>query len=95
MHLLRKVNVRISGDRIVNVGDFKPKKDEPVIDAKGLVLAPGFIDIHNHSTQGLDKDPLAETQIGQGITTVILGADGIRLGRSQHGWICAARTRSR
>jgi len=73
---LRKVNVRISGDRIVNVGDFKPKKDEPVIDAKGLVLAPGFIDIHNHSTQGLDKDPLAETQIAQGITTVIFGADG-------------------
>lgn len=73
---LRKVNVRISEDRIVNVGEFKLKKDEHVIDAKGLVLAPGFIDIHNHSTEGLDKDPLAETQIAQGITTVILGADG-------------------
>ena len=73
---LRKVSVRISGDRIVNVGDFRPKKDELVVDAKGLVLAPGFIDIHNHSTEGLDKDPLAETQIAQGITTVILGADG-------------------
>lgn len=73
---LRKVNVRISGDRIVTVGNFKPKKGEPTIDAKGLVLAPGFIDIHNHSTEGLDKDPLAETQIAQGITTVILGPDG-------------------
>ncbi|MGB2591261.1 MAG: D-aminoacylase [Candidatus Acidiferrum sp.] len=73
---LRKLNVRISGDRIVNIGDFKPRKDEPTIDAKGLVLAPGFIDIHNHSTEGLEKDPLAETQIAQGITTVILGADG-------------------
>jgi N-acyl-D-amino-acid deacylase len=73
---LRRVNVRISGDHIINVGDFKPKKDELTIDAKGLVLAPGFIDIHNHSTEGLDKDPLAETQIAQGITTVILGPDG-------------------
>ena len=73
---LRKVNVRISGDRILTVGDFKPKKADSVIDAKGLVLAPGFIDIHNHSTEGLEKDPLAETQIAQGITTVILGADG-------------------
>jgi len=73
---LRKVNVRISDDRIVRVGEFQPQKGEVLIDAKGLVLAPGFIDIHNHSTEGLDKDPLAETQIAQGITTVILGADG-------------------
>jgi N-acyl-D-amino-acid deacylase len=73
---LRKANVRISGDRIVAIGAFKPKNGEQVIDAKGLVLAPGFIDIHNHSTEGLDKDPLAETQIAQGITTVILGPDG-------------------
>jgi N-acyl-D-amino-acid deacylase len=73
---LRRLNVRISRDLIVNVGDFQPKEGEQTIDAKGLVLAPGFIDIHNHSTEGLDKDPLAETQIAQGITTVILGPDG-------------------
>src|SRR5271168_4488282 len=73
---LRDLNVRISGDRIVTVGNFKPDKDEQIIDAKGLVLSPGFIDIHNHSTEGLEKDPLAETQIAQGITTVILGPDG-------------------
>ena len=73
---MRELSVRISGDRIVNVGNFKPMKGEPTIDAKGLVLAPGFIDIHNHSTEGLEKDPLAESQISQGITTVILGPDG-------------------
>ena len=73
---LRKDNVRISGDRIVTIGEFKPKNGEQLIDAKGLILAPGFIDIHNHSTEGLEKDPLAETQIAQGITTVILGPDG-------------------
>jgi len=73
---LRNVNVRISGDHIARVGDFKPDKDERTIDAKGLVLAPGFIDIHNHSTEGIEFYPLAESQLSQGITTVILGADG-------------------
>jgi N-acyl-D-amino-acid deacylase len=73
---LRKGSVRVSGDRITQVGDFQPVKDEQVIDAKGLVLAPGFIDIHNHSTAGLESDPLAETQIAQGITTLVVGADG-------------------
>ena len=73
---LRDLNVRISDDRIVTIGTFKPNKDEQIIDAKRLVVAPGFIDIHNHSIEGLEKDPLAETQIAQGITTVILGPDG-------------------
>ncbi len=73
---LRNVAVRISGDRIIAVGRLKPHKDEKVLDARGLVLAPGFIDIHNHSTEGLDSDPLAETQIAQGITTAIQGPDG-------------------
>jgi N-acyl-D-amino-acid deacylase len=73
---LRKANVRISGDRIVEIGNIQPKPNERTIDVAGLVLAPGFIDIHNHSTQGLEADPLAETQIAQGITTVVLGADG-------------------
>jgi N-acyl-D-amino-acid deacylase len=68
--------VRIAGDHIVEIGNIKPKPGERTVDATGLVLAPGFIDIHNHSTEGLEADPLAETQIAQGITTVILGADG-------------------
>jgi N-acyl-D-amino-acid deacylase len=73
---LRRENVRITDDRIAAIGNFEPAKGDEVIDAKGLVLAPGFIDIHNHSGDGLDRDPLATTQIAQGITTVLLGADG-------------------
>jgi N-acyl-D-amino-acid deacylase len=73
---LKKVSVRVSGDHVTKIGVFKPAAGEQIIDAHGLVLAPGFIDIHNHSTEGLDTDPLAETQISQGITTVILGPDG-------------------
>ena len=73
---LRKANLRITGSRITRIGNFKPSKSDQVLDAKGLVLAPGFIDIHNHSTSGLESDPLAESQIAQGITSLVIGADG-------------------
>ena len=73
---LRKANVRISQGKIIGIGELQPEKDELTLDAKGLVLAPGFIDIHNHSEEGLQSDPLAETQIAQGITTLLIGADG-------------------
>jgi N-acyl-D-amino-acid deacylase len=73
---LRKANLRVTGSRITKIGNFKPSKTDQVLDAKGLVLAPGFIDIHNHSTSGLETDPLAESQIAQGITSLIIGADG-------------------
>jgi N-acyl-D-amino-acid deacylase len=74
---LRKLDVRILKDRITAVApNLKPEPNERIVEAKGLILAPGFIDIHNHSTDGLESDPLAESQISQGITTIILGADG-------------------
>ncbi|MGI8990731.1 MAG: N-acyl-D-amino-acid deacylase family protein [Bryobacteraceae bacterium] len=72
---LRQADVRIQGDRIVEIGKLKSHPGEQAIDAKGLVLAPGFIDLHNHS-QALDKDPGAASQVSQGITTVLLGQDG-------------------
>ncbi len=68
--------LRIRGNRIMSVGKLSPAPGERVIDARGLVLAPGFIDVHNHSLEGLDSDPLAETQIAQGITTAVEGPDG-------------------
>jgi N-acyl-D-amino-acid deacylase len=73
---LRHANVRIAGGKITGVGKLKPTIADHIIDARGLVLSPGFIDIHNHSEKGLETDPLAESQIAQGITTVVLGADG-------------------
>ena len=68
--------LRVRDHRIAGVGKLIAAPGERVIDAHGLVLAPGFIDIHNHSTEGLEKDPLAETQIAQGITTAVQGPDG-------------------
>ncbi|HET6931423.1 MAG TPA: D-aminoacylase [Candidatus Acidoferrum sp.] len=73
---LYPANVRITGNRIAAIGKLDPQPGEPTLDAHGLVLAPGFIDIHNHSEEGLPKDLAAETQVSQGITTLIIGADG-------------------
>ncbi len=73
---LRAASVRIVGDRIEQIGTFQPQSNDTVIDGKGLVLAPGFIDVHNHSDDELEKQPLAESQIAQGITSVVLGLDG-------------------
>jgi N-acyl-D-amino-acid deacylase len=73
---LRAGAVRVEGDTITAVGDVTPRSGETVIDGAGLVLAPGFIDIHNHSTDGLEKEPAAVTQVSQGITTLAVGQDG-------------------
>lgn len=73
---LRRVNVRAVGGVITEVGEVRPRAGDRVIDGTGLVLAPGFIDAHNHSTEGLDTEPDAVTQVSQGITTALVGQDG-------------------
>jgi len=72
----RSGSVRVEGDRIVAVGNVAPAAGDTIVDGKGLILAPGFIDIHNHSTSGLAQNPAAGTQVAQGITTLVVGADG-------------------
>jgi N-acyl-D-amino-acid deacylase len=71
--------VLIKGDTLTAVGrrgSVRIPAGARVIDARGLVLAPGFIDTHNHSDRGLDEDPAATTQVSQGITTIAVGQDG-------------------
>jgi len=72
----RAASVRVVGGRIAEIGSLQPAAGERVIDAGGLVLAPGFIDPHNHSTEGLLTEPDATSQISQGITTLVVGQDG-------------------
>ena len=72
----RRVAVRVIGDRIAAVGDLRPGASDRVVDAGGLVLAPGFIDTHTHADGGLDDRPDALAVVSQGITTVIGGQDG-------------------
>jgi putative CocE/NonD family hydrolase len=72
----RQASVRVVNGRITEVGTLTPTQGERVVDAGGLVLAPGFIDPHNHSTEGLLTEPAATSQVSQGITTVFVGQDG-------------------
>jgi N-acyl-D-amino-acid deacylase len=69
-------DVRIRGGKIDDVGAFRPLPNEPVIDVKGLVVAPGFIDIDNHSAAVLDASLGAQSQVMQGVTTLVFGLDG-------------------
>ena len=71
-----KGSVRIKGDIIVEVGNLKARPNEKVIDGKGQVLAPGFIDAHSHHLGDLQKNPSGLSTSNQGITTVVIGQDG-------------------
>jgi N-acyl-D-amino-acid deacylase len=73
----RTSDVRISGDSIVEVGaSLSPRAGETLIDASGLVVAPGFIDTHSHADRGVENAPDAASQVRQGITTAVVGQDG-------------------
>ena len=66
-------DVAITGDKIVAVGRIPAGDAKRTIDAKGLVVAPGFIDIHSHSDELLLEDGHAQSKIRQGVTTEVLG----------------------
>lgn len=72
-------NVAIDNGRIVEVGVFEGFSSDLVIDVTDLIIAPGFIDSHSHSTLKIFEDPYAEAKTRQGITTEIFGQDGISL----------------
>ncbi len=69
----RQADVAIRGDRIAGVGDFKSAKAKTVIDAKGLAVAPGFINMLSWSTESLIQDGRSQSEIRQGVTTEIMG----------------------
>ena len=71
-----KADVGLLDGRISRIGDLSLAKADRVIDAKGLVVAPGFVDMHNHSDQTLLDEPKCESMIRQGVTTMALGEGG-------------------
>ena len=68
-----QADVAIRGDRIAGIGDFKSAKAKTVIDAKGLAVAPGFINMLSWSTESLIQDGRSQSEIRQGVTTEIMG----------------------
>jgi N-acyl-D-aspartate/D-glutamate deacylase/sugar lactone lactonase YvrE len=66
-------DVAVNGDRIAAIGSVPAQAGKRDIDARGLVVAPGFIDMHSHSDFTLFEDGNAQSKIRQGVTTDVLG----------------------
>ncbi|MFN5364441.1 MAG: serine hydrolase [Bacteroidota bacterium] len=72
----RREDVRLTDDRIRELGQLTPFPGEQVTEGNGRVLAPGFIDAHSHHFGGLDAHPEAIPSLNQGVTTIVIGQDG-------------------
>jgi N-acyl-D-amino-acid deacylase len=72
-----RMDVALRGDRICEIGIALPYEAETVIDGDGLVLAPGFIDVHTHDDTAVIDMPEMLPKLSQGVTTVIVGNCGI------------------
>lgn len=69
-----KADVAINGDHIAMIGDLSGARATTVIDAKGMTVAPGFINIHSHAQE--KSVATARNMLTQGVTTEIANADG-------------------
>lgn len=72
----RVADVRVRGDRIVAIGALDAVAGETTVDARGLMLSPGFIDTHSHHGSALAEQRDALAAVSQGITTIVTGQDG-------------------
>ena len=73
----RRLDVGVRGETIATLDDLARAEARRVIDAAGLVVAPGFIDPHTHAEGALLTDPQHAMGLRQGITTEFLGIDGM------------------
>jgi N-acyl-D-amino-acid deacylase len=73
-----RADIGISGDRITFLGDLSEVTAPRTLDAEGLYVAPGFIDVHSHAGPGLAQPELSggEPLLAQGLTTVFVNPDG-------------------
>ncbi|MEX0679238.1 MAG: amidohydrolase family protein [Pirellulales bacterium] len=83
-----KADVAVHKGRIHAVGDLADLEAERDVDVRGLVIAPGFIDLHSHADVGLgaadEKLRAAGNLVSQGITTVVVNQDGFQQGTIAH-----------
>ena len=73
----RRADVGVLKDRITAVGNLADAQSAQTFDVAGCVVAPGFIDVHNHSDGWLLKQPNFKSKTLQGFTTEVLMSDGI------------------
>lgn len=72
-----RADVALAGDRIAAVGALGPAPARQTLDAGGRVVCPGFVDAHVHGDLALLADPVHEPGVRQGVTTLVLGQDGV------------------
>ncbi len=75
----RRADLAVTHDRITAVGDLAGIAAVREVDASGLVVAPGFIDVHTHDDRYLLEDPEMPAKASQGVTTVVVGNCGSSL----------------
>ncbi|HET7531101.1 MAG TPA: D-aminoacylase [Mycobacteriales bacterium] len=68
-----RADVAVDGDRIVGVGDFAAVSEAEVVDATGLVVTPGFVNVLSHAWGSLQADPTGASDLLQGVTTEVFG----------------------
>jgi N-acyl-D-amino-acid deacylase len=71
-----EVDLAISGGRISAIASRIPGRGTEEIDARAMIVAPGFVDLHSHGDGNLRDDPRMESLVRQGITTIVVGQDG-------------------
>lgn len=72
----RTGDLRVRNGTITAIGELSAEPGESVVDAHGLVLAPGFIDTHSHHDRGLQSAREGIALLSQGVTTIVIGQDG-------------------
>lgn len=71
-----RADIGIKGERIIQIGVITEDEGKKVIDAEGLCVAPGFIDVHTHTDRRIDTHPEVKNYLLQGVTTVVGGNCG-------------------
>ena len=74
-----KSDIAICGDKILAIGDLSSLQANEIKDATGLIVAPGFIDVHTHDDRLLLECPEMTPKVSQGVTTVVTGNCGVSL----------------
>lgn len=72
-----RADVAVTDDRIAGVGRLGDTPAKRTIDVSGLVVAPGFVDMHSHSDLQILANPAHEAKVHQGVTLEVLGQDGL------------------
>ncbi len=74
-----RADIAIEGDRVTRVGDLRGMQADARIDARGMVVTPGFIDAHTHDDRAVMSTPDMTPKVSQGVTTVVTGNCGVSL----------------